>query len=307
MRLDVLADRELDDANSYAPYADNGNGKRHPMLDIDWSISEAAPTDKLIAWTFERFSGQRMVMTTSFGMEGCALIDMYARHDQPLDVIYLDTMFFFPETYKLRDEMAERYPHIRFINRSTKLAPEHQAELYGPELWKRNPDLCCKIRKVDPMFPVMADVDVWIAVAGACTGQAGDGPDGDRHAEDSCVMAVDLVLEAGLADLVEPLEPVQADGEAVGHDHAMKEDGQPLLPEVFGLGDLSKNLRTLRDKEMLAVPGPDRDGYHAISGAREVAREPVCKNRFENGSLIEPVGSQGGRLRIDPGGLALFS
>ncbi len=127
------------------------------------AICEDMPTDQFIAWTLDRFAQQRMVMTTSFGMEGCALIDMYARHGRPLTCVYLDTMFFFPETYKLRDLMVERYPHLTFVNRGTSLTPEEQAEQYGPELWKRNPDLCCKLRKVDPMVPVMAGADVWIA------------------------------------------------------------------------------------------------------------------------------------------------
>ena len=58
-------------------------------------ITEDTPTDQVIAWTLARFAGQRMIMTTSFGMEGCALIDMYAVHNVPLTVVYLDTMFFF--------------------------------------------------------------------------------------------------------------------------------------------------------------------------------------------------------------------
>lgn len=125
-------------------------------------ITEDTPTDRVIAWTLDRFANQRIVMTTSFGMEGCALIDMYARHGVPMRVVYLDTMFFFPETYALRDRLVERYAHLQFVNGGTKLTPEEQAARYGPELWKREPDLCCKLRKVDPMYEVMADVDVWI-------------------------------------------------------------------------------------------------------------------------------------------------
>lgn len=125
------------------------------------SIHEDLPTDRFIAWTMERFANQRAVITTSFGMEGCALIDMYAAVNKPLTVVYLDTMFFFKETYELRDEMVERYPHVAFINGGTKLTPEEQAERYGDELWKTNPEQCCKLRKVSPMFDVMAGYDVW--------------------------------------------------------------------------------------------------------------------------------------------------
>lgn len=126
------------------------------------NVGEETPTEQFVAWTLERFADQRKVMTTSFGMEGCALIDLYARHNVPLTVIYLDTMFFFPETYALRDRMIDRYPHFTFVNRGTTLTPEEQAARYGDELWKHNPDQCCKIRKVDPMFDAMADADVWI-------------------------------------------------------------------------------------------------------------------------------------------------
>ncbi|MHC4695850.1 MAG: phosphoadenylyl-sulfate reductase [Planctomycetota bacterium] len=125
-------------------------------------ITEDSPTDQLIAWTLERFSDQRLVITSSFGMEGCALLDMYAAHGRPLTVIYLDTMFFFPETYKLRDRFIERYPNLHLVNRGTALTPEQQAARHGDELWKRDPDTCCKLRKVDPMYAAMAEVDVWI-------------------------------------------------------------------------------------------------------------------------------------------------
>lgn len=126
------------------------------------AMDEGAPADRLIPWTLERFGHLNMAITTSFGMEGCALIDMYGRHGKPLTVIYLDTMFFFPETYSLRDRMIKRYPNIRFVNRGVDLTPEVQEKEYGKALWKTNPDLCCKIRKVDPMLEVMKEIDVWI-------------------------------------------------------------------------------------------------------------------------------------------------
>ncbi|MBA3658960.1 MAG: phosphoadenylyl-sulfate reductase [Gemmatimonadales bacterium] len=123
---------------------------------------ESAAPPRLVAWALERFRHQRMVLTTSFGMEGCALIDMVAGHGVPLDVVYLDTMFLFPETYALRDRMAARYPHLAFVNRGTTLEPEAQAEQYGAELWRHDPDRCCAIRKVEPMQSALAGADVWL-------------------------------------------------------------------------------------------------------------------------------------------------
>jgi phosphoadenosine phosphosulfate reductase len=125
-------------------------------------IREDAEPRSIVAWTLERYAGRRIVLTTSFGMEGCALIDMVARHGQAIPVVYLDTMFLFPETYALRDRMVKRYPHLRFENRGARLTPREQEKRYGPELWRRDPDECCRIRKVEPMRHVLAHADVWM-------------------------------------------------------------------------------------------------------------------------------------------------
>jgi phosphoadenosine phosphosulfate reductase len=125
-------------------------------------IDECTPTEEFIGWTIERFRNRRVVITTSFGMEGCALIDMYAQQGAAPTVVYLDTMFFYPETYALRDRMVQRYPLVTFVNRGTSLTPAAQAAQYGPELWRRDPDLCCNLRKVQPLRQALTGADVWI-------------------------------------------------------------------------------------------------------------------------------------------------
>jgi phosphoadenosine phosphosulfate reductase len=132
------------------------------VRDIDPEIGEDSPPERVVAWMLNRFAGRRLVVTTAFGMEGCALIDMIARHDVPVPVLYLDTGFLFPETLQLRDRLAQRYPHLSFENRGTPLTAEAQEALYGPELWARDADTCCNLRKVDPMRHALGDVDVWV-------------------------------------------------------------------------------------------------------------------------------------------------
>ena len=126
------------------------------------AIGEERLTKNLIGWTLQRFADHSMVITTGFGMEGCALIDMYASYGRPLEVIYLDTMFFFQETRRLIERMKADYPHLNFLNRGTTLTPEAQTLLLGDQLWERNPDECCRLRKVEPMRKVLTDVDVWV-------------------------------------------------------------------------------------------------------------------------------------------------
>jgi phosphoadenosine phosphosulfate reductase len=129
---------------------------------MDTEIGEDSAPERVVAWMLERFAGRRVAVTTGFGMEGCALIDMIARHGVRLPVLYLDTGFLFPETLRLRDRLAARYPHLSFERRSTELTPEEQEIHHGPELWVRDPDACCTIRKVEPMQHALTQVDVWV-------------------------------------------------------------------------------------------------------------------------------------------------
>src|SRR6478735_6053468 len=71
----------------------------------------------------------------------------------PLDVIELDTQLFFRETYETRDALVERYglnltsPHVLTV------AEQHRQE--GPNLWERDPDRCCHLRKVEPLLSAL--------------------------------------------------------------------------------------------------------------------------------------------------------
>jgi len=127
------------------------------------SLDELAPPARLVAWALDRFDPARTIVTTSFGMEGCALIDMIARTGRSCEITYLDTHFFFPETHELCERLAARYPRLVFVNRGTPVTPAEQAEVHGPRLWERDPDACCRLRKVAPLRRTLAGADVWIS------------------------------------------------------------------------------------------------------------------------------------------------
>ena len=127
---------------------------------------ESTPAD-VMRWTLDRFAGRTIAATTGFGMEGCAMLDMLAKAvpagGDPIRVVYIDTQFLFEETYALRDQLIDRYPTLQFVNAGSKLTAEQQAARFGDQLWESNPDLCCRLRKVEPMRKALADVDVWFS------------------------------------------------------------------------------------------------------------------------------------------------
>lgn len=115
---------------------------------------------EVLRWGLERF-GDKIILACSLGAEDMVLIDMLSKLTSNPRVFYLDTDKHFKETLETRDRVQEKY-NISILKVSTELSLEKQATLYGDNLWQLNPDLCCQIRKVQPLTNVLSEQDAWI-------------------------------------------------------------------------------------------------------------------------------------------------
>lgn len=118
------------------------------------------PLDDLLWWGLSIF-GDKVAQVTSFGPTGMIILDHLAKLSPGIRVITIDTNFLFEETYALMDQIQQRYP-IQLDIRQSSLTPETQAQVYQPNLWQANPDLCCHLRKVIPLREVLQGLDAWI-------------------------------------------------------------------------------------------------------------------------------------------------
>ncbi len=121
-------------------------------------LEDASP-EEIIRRAYEEFD-DRITIATGFGAEGIALIDMAVKINPRPDVFFLDTGFLFPETYELRRRVEARYG-IEIRAFQTSLTPEIQEEVYGPALWSRDPDLCCRLRKIEPLKEALTGRSAW--------------------------------------------------------------------------------------------------------------------------------------------------
>jgi phosphoadenosine phosphosulfate reductase len=121
---------------------------------------EGSSPEMVLRWGFENFAPD-IVQATGFGPEGVVLMHMVSRIRPETVTFYLDTDLLFPETYALRDELAQRLG-VRFERVPGSLPLDVQAGKYGPELWKRDPDLCCYVRKVVPQRQYLSQHRAWI-------------------------------------------------------------------------------------------------------------------------------------------------
>ena len=116
---------------------------------------------QVLAWAFGKF-GNEVAISSAFGAEGMALIDMAFRVQKDFRLFTIDTEFLFPETYNLMDRIEERYG-ITIERVYSQLPPEEQERVHGAALWGRNPDQCCNLRKVEPLRRKLSELRAWIA------------------------------------------------------------------------------------------------------------------------------------------------
>lgn len=126
---------------------------------ISDEFEEAAP-EEVLCWAMKVF-GRDVALATGFGAEGCVLVSMAAVVNPNVRIFYLDTDLLFPETYALKDQLADKYG-VHFERRSARFSLSQQAEHYGDRLWETNPDECCRMRKVEPLRHVLAGLQAWM-------------------------------------------------------------------------------------------------------------------------------------------------
>lgn len=130
------------------------------MLARHWF--DDAPAQEILAWAIQAYRG-RIVLACSFGgPTGMVALDMAMRIDSSLPVYVLDTGLLFSQTYELIARVRDHYG-IEPIVVKPRLSLDEQRDAYGDALWKRDPDLCCSLRKVEPQRAFLAGYAAWIS------------------------------------------------------------------------------------------------------------------------------------------------
>ena len=130
---------------------------------LSGSLIELTPWERLARFRDE-ISG-RVVLTTSFGMEGQVILHLIAEHDIDVDIATLDTGRLFPETYALWAETEQRYGR-----RIEAIYPQHAnlealVKKDGVNGFYNSQDArlaCCHARKVEPLNRALAGAAGWI-------------------------------------------------------------------------------------------------------------------------------------------------
>ena len=128
-------------------------------------IAEVLKTQKAgerIAWLYESF-GDRVVASSSFGLQAAVMLKLIAEYAPKIPVIFVDTGYLFPETYRYIEELKSTL-NVDLRHYVPKMTAAHQDTVFG-KLWEDDPKEYARINKIEPMNRALQEVggDIWLS------------------------------------------------------------------------------------------------------------------------------------------------
>ncbi len=119
---------------------------------------ETASAAHIADWAVATF-GDHLIVAAS--MQDTILPHLFATRLEGVDVLFLETGYHFQETLATRDEAARRLP-ITIVDAVPRLTVAEQDAKFGKDLFSSDPNLCCAMRKVEPLGHALNGYDAWI-------------------------------------------------------------------------------------------------------------------------------------------------
>ncbi len=119
-----------------------------------------ASAEDILAYAMQRVWPGEFAVVSSFGAESAVLLHLAAQVDRAVPVIFLETDRHFAQTLTYRDDLVDRLGLVNVRNQSPDRREVSQEDETG-DLWRRDPDACCALRKVRPLGAALASFSAW--------------------------------------------------------------------------------------------------------------------------------------------------
>ncbi|MSO15180.1 MAG: phosphoadenylyl-sulfate reductase [Ilumatobacteraceae bacterium] len=113
-------------------------------------LENATPGD-IVRWAADRVGGD-ITVTCSF--EDVVLAHVAAVAVPGIEIVMIDTQYLFAETQWLAEEFRKKF--------DANLRVVHPLQVTPDNLWQRDTEACCNVRKVLPLNAVLAEKSGWV-------------------------------------------------------------------------------------------------------------------------------------------------
>ncbi|MEM7790781.1 MAG: phosphoadenosine phosphosulfate reductase family protein, partial [Verrucomicrobiota bacterium] len=124
--------------------------EKQAKIAADLDLEVASAVDR-VRWAKSEY-GDGLVLSTSFGIQSAVMLHLVTQLIPEIPVVFIDTGYLFPETYRFAAELSERL-NLNLKTYQPRLSAAHQEALHG-KLWEQGLeglDQYNRINKVEPM------------------------------------------------------------------------------------------------------------------------------------------------------------
>jgi phosphoadenosine phosphosulfate reductase len=116
---------------------------------------------EVLRWALAESGLERIAIASAFQAEGTVVIHLATRIRPDVPIMFLETGFQFAETLAFKQRLTEALD-LNVVELVGEYSNAQQETEFGPRLYERDPERCCEINKVRPMFEALRGLDAWI-------------------------------------------------------------------------------------------------------------------------------------------------
>lgn len=117
---------------------------------------------QVIKKCINHFFPKKIAYVCSFGTESAILLHMISKIDNNLPIIFINTLKLFDETLEYKKILINRFNLHNIIEITPQKNDVEQNDLEG-NLWSKNPDKCCHLRKVKILDSALHKFKAWFS------------------------------------------------------------------------------------------------------------------------------------------------
>jgi phosphoadenosine phosphosulfate reductase len=209
---------------------------------------ERATAEERVRWAADNF-GAGLVMTTSFGIQAAVMLHLVTRVVPDIAVIFIDTGYLFPETYRFAEELTSRL-RLNLKTYNPALTAARQEALFGKQ-WEQGVDGLKRynfISKVEPMERAVRELGATAWLAGLRRSQASSRKELKIVERQNRIAKIHPILDWDkrrvhryLTEHALPYHPLWEQGYAsVGDHHSSVRLGEGMTEEQTRFGGLKR-------------------------------------------------------------------
>jgi phosphoadenosine phosphosulfate reductase len=223
-----------------------------PLSSLDLPTANArlasASAEARTAWAVAAF-GERLILSSSFGVQAAVCLHLATQAAPGIPVVFIDTGYHFPETYRFVDQLTERLKLNLKVYRAA-LTPAWFEARHG-KLWEQGLDGITeynRIMKVEPMERALAELNAAAWIAGLRRAQSSTrkelevlGVQEGRVKVHPIVDWTDREVHAYLTKHDLPYHPLREEGYvSIGDTHSTRKLTDGLTEEETRFGGLKR-------------------------------------------------------------------